>query len=100
MHSLNSIHNLTVQTFDPTKRLSIHQPALSGSKHDLANKARKASESQLKMINAFSLHISQRDEIQLKRGHLSRNRVHDQQIKMKQIVLIIIEIKYLRWRAD
>ena len=38
------------------------------------------------MINAFSLHISQRDEIQLKRGHLSRNRVHDQQIKMKQIV--------------
>ena len=36
---------------------------------------RKASECQLKMINAFSMHISAKDELQLKKGHLSRNKL-------------------------
>ena len=39
---------------------------------------KKVAESQLKMINAFSMHISAKDEIKLKKGHLSRNKLEIQ----------------------
>lgn len=83
LHSLNSIQNFSVQLFNPSKRTSIAN-FLADSKTEVPKMVKKTPESQLKMINALSLHISPRDEILLKKGHLSRNRVYDQ-TKIRQM---------------